>query len=91
MNSNIELLATQGTITTNTATFPMGWATAPTPLPTTSIANFIFFVNGQLIEPAALTSFVNNGNGTSTLTVNTTELGYSLNSTDEVVSIGKFA
>ena len=91
MNSNIELLATQGTITSNTATFPMGWATAPSPLPTTSIANFIFFVNGQLIEPAALTSFVNNGNGTSTLTVNTTELGYSLNSTDEVVSIGKFA
>jgi hypothetical protein len=91
MNSNIELLATQGTISSNTATFPMGWATAPTPLPTTSISNFIFFVNGQLIEPAALISFVNNGNGTSTLTVNTTELGYSLNSTDEVVGIGKFA
>jgi len=91
MNSNIELLATQATITTNTATFPMGWATAPSPLPATSIANFIFFINGQLIEPAALISFVNNGNGTSTLTIDTTELGYSLNTTDEVVGIGKFA
>jgi len=91
MNSNIELLATQATITSNTATFPMGWATAPPPLPTTSIANFIFFVNGQLIEPAALVSFVNNGNGTSTLTIDVAQLGYSLNITDEVVGIGKFA
>ena len=31
------------------------------------------------------------GVNSSTLTVNTTELGYSLNSTDEIVSIGKFA
>jgi hypothetical protein len=91
MNSNIELLATQGTITSNTATFPMGWATAPAPLPATSISNFIFFVNGQLIEPAALINFTNNGNGTSTLTIDSAQLGYSLNSTDEVVSIGKFA
>ena len=91
LNLNVELLSTQASTTANTATFPMGWATAPAPLPATSISNFIFFINGQLIEPAALTSFVNNGNGTSTLTVNTTELGYSLNTTDEVVSIGKFA
>jgi hypothetical protein len=91
MNSNIELLATQGTISSNTATFPMGWASAPPPLPSTSIANFIFFVNGQLIEPAALVSFTDNGNGTSTLVIDTTQLGYSLNTTDEVVSIGKFA
>ena len=91
LNLNIELLATQATISSNTATFPMGWATAPTPLPATSITNFIFFINGQLIEPAALISFVDNLNGTSTLTVDTTELGYSLNITDEIVAIGKFA
>jgi hypothetical protein len=90
LNTNLEILATTVTAP-NTATFPKGFLTAPTGLPTTSILNFTFFVNGQLIEPAALTSFVDNGNGTSTLTVNTTQLGYSLNSTDEVVSIGKFA
>jgi hypothetical protein len=89
LNTNKTVLAT--TVTTSTATFPNGFATAPTPLPATSATNFTFFVNGQLIEPAAISSFIDNGNGTSTLVVNTTELGYSLSATDEVVGIGKFA
>ena len=89
LNTNKTVLAT--TVTTSTATFPNGFATAPTPLPATSVINFTFFVNGQLIEPAAISGFTNNGNGTSTLTVNTTELGFSLSATDEVVGIGKFA
>ena len=88
LNTNKTVLAI--TVTTSTATFPNGFATAPTPLPATSATNFTFFVNGQLIEPAAITSFVNNGS-TSTLIVNTTELGFSLSATDEVVGIGKFA
>ena len=89
LNTNKTVLAT--TVTTSTATFPNGFATAPTPLPATSATNFTFFVNGQLIEPAAISNFIDNGNGTSTLIVNTTELGYSLSATDEVVGIGKFA
>jgi len=89
LNTNKTVLAT--TVTTSTATFPNGFATAPTPLPATSVTNFTFFVNGQLIEPAAISSFIDNGNNTSTLIVNTTELGFSLSSTDEVVGIGKFA
>jgi hypothetical protein len=89
LNTNKTVLAT--TVTTSTATFPNGFATAPTPLPATSAINFTFFVNGQLIEPAAISSFIDNGNGTSTLIVNTTELGYSLSATDEIVGIGKFA
>jgi hypothetical protein len=88
LNTNKTVLAT--TITTSTATFPNGFLTAPSPLPATSVTNFTFFVNGQLIEPTAITSFVNNGL-TSTLIVNTTELGFSLSATDEVVGIGKFA
>jgi hypothetical protein len=88
LNTNKTVLAT--TVTTSTATFPNGFLTAPSPLPATSVTNFTFFVNGQLIEPAAITSFVNNGS-TSTLIVNTTELGFSLSATDEVVGIGKFA
>jgi hypothetical protein len=90
LNTNKTVLAT--TVTTSTATFPNGTLTAPSPLPAISVANFTFFVNGQLIEPAAISGFTDNGNGTSTLTVNTTELGFSLSSTnDEVVGIGKFA
>jgi len=91
LNTNIELLCTQASTTTNTAIFPKGFLAAPTPLPATSINNFVFFVNGQLIEPAALISFVDNGNGTSTLTVNTAQLGFNFRVTDEIVGIGKFA
>jgi len=89
LNINKTVLAT--TVTTSTATFPNGFATAPIPLPATSAINFTFFVNGQLIEPTAITSFIDNGNNTSTLVVNTTELGFSLSATDEIVGIGKFA
>jgi len=89
LNTNKTVLAT--TVTTSTATFPNGFLTAPSPLPATSVTNFTFFVNGQLIEPAAIGIFKDNGNNTSTLTVNTTELGFDLSATDEVVGIGKFA
>jgi hypothetical protein len=91
LNTNIELLSTQASTTTNTAIFPKGFLAAPTPLPATSISNFVFFVNGQLIEPAALISFVDNGNGTSTLTIDTAQLGFNFRVTDEIVGIGKFA
>jgi hypothetical protein len=89
LNTNKSILST--IITSTTSTFPLGFATAPSPLPATSVNNFTFFVNGQLIEPAAIISFIDNGNNTSTLTVDTTELGFSLNDTDEIVAIGKFA
>jgi len=89
LNTNTQVAAT--TITSNTAIFPNGFLTAPSPLPATSVANFTFFVNGQLIEPSAITSFVDNGNSTSTLTVNTTALGFSFGATDEIIAIGKFA
>ncbi len=89
LNTNKTVLAT--TVTTSTAIFPNGFLSAPTSLPSTSATNFTFFVNGQLIEPAAVSSFTDNGNGTSTLVVNTTALGFSLSASDEVVGIGKFA
>ena len=80
----------QGTVTsTSTVTFNAGWLTAPTPLPDTSVANFTFFVNGQLIEPSAITSFTQTS-GISTLQLNTTALGFALEGTDEVIGIGKF-
>jgi hypothetical protein len=77
-------------ITTNTATFSAAFLSAPSPLPTTSVSNFTFFVNGQFVDTNAVTSFVDNGDGTCTLTVNTSNLGFSFDSTDQIIAIGKF-
>jgi hypothetical protein len=87
----VSLTKYASTITTNTATFNASFLTAPSPLPSTSVANFTFFVNGQLVDSNSITSFVDNGGGTCTLTLNTTNLGYSLESDDQVLAIGKFA
>jgi len=87
--TNLEVVATS--VSSNTATFPNGWLAAPSPLPSNNRYNFIFFANGQLIELAAITTFVDNLNGTSTLTVNTSTLGFSFNNNDEIVAVGKFA
>ena len=77
-------------ITTNTARFNGTFLAAPSPLPATSAANFTFFVNGQLVDSNSVTSFIDNGNGTCTLTVNTANLGYSFESDDQIIAIGKF-
>ena len=79
------------TITSNTAIFNASFLSAPAPLSPTSVSNFTFFVNGQLVDSNSITDFTNNGNGTCTLTLNTTQLGYTLVSTDQVLAIGKFA
>ena len=73
-----------------TVTFSVGWATAPSGLPTPDVNSFTFFCNGNLIEKSAITSFTDSA-GVSTLIVNTSALGYSLSVGDEVVGIGKFA
>ena len=79
-----------GTVTNpTTVTFPSGWLPAPPNLPSTSVINFTFFVNGVLVESTAIISFIQVGN-TSILTINPSELGYELSSLDEIVAIGKF-
>ncbi len=88
LNTSVQLAGTVSP--TNTVTFNAGWLTAPTGLVATSVSNFTFFINGQLIEPSAITSFTQAG-GVSTLTLNTTALGFSLSSSDEVIGIGKFS
>jgi hypothetical protein len=80
-----------GTVTAaNTATFANGWLTAPTPLPTTSVNNFTFFINGQYVEPTSITSFIESG-GVATLVLNTTALGFSLEANDVIIAAGKFS
>jgi hypothetical protein len=88
LNTNKTLYAT--TITLNTATFTGTFISAPSPLPATSAANFTFFVNGQLVDSNSIVSFIDNGNGTCTLTVNTTNLQYSFETDDQIIAVGKF-
>jgi hypothetical protein len=78
--------------TSNTVTFSAVFAQPErrSSLPATSKSNFVFYVNGIYIDGNYVTSFIENGNGTCTAIFNTTSLGYNLESTDEVVSIGKF-
>tara|TARA_R110001606_G_scaffold72388_4_gene166590 strand:- start:3666 stop:4868 length:1203 start_codon:yes stop_codon:yes gene_type:complete len=89
LNTNITKVATSISIP-NEVTFNAGFLSAPSGLPNTTAANFQFFINGQLIEPAAVTSFVDNGNNTTTLTINVTELGFTIATDDEVLGVGKF-
>jgi hypothetical protein len=87
INTNKELT---GTVTNETTvTFASTWLTAPSGLPSTSVDNFTFFCNGQLIEKSAIVSFTQSIS-TSTLVINPTLLSYSLEVDDEIVGIGKF-
>jgi hypothetical protein len=87
LNTNNQV---SGTVTNSTTvTFNRGWANAPSELPATTADNFTFFANGVLIEKTAILSFTDNGSS-STLVVDPSQLLYSLESTDEVIGIGKF-
>jgi hypothetical protein len=87
LNTNKEQ---QGTyISSNKVSFGQ-WLAAPSTLPATSIDNFIFSCNGQLIEKSAIISF-SEVSGGSELTVNVPLLGYSFESDDVIIAIGKFA
>jgi hypothetical protein len=87
LNTNIQKEGTY--VNSTTVTFPSGWLTAPNGLPSTSVNNFSIFVNGALIEGAAIVSFTESG-GVTTLVIDPVELGYSFSPTDEVIAIGKF-
>jgi hypothetical protein len=87
LGTNIQKTGTY--INTFTVTFASGWLPAPVGLPPTSVNNFTFFCNGALIESSAIVSFTESGNS-STLVIDPSQLGYSLNSSDEVIAIGKF-
>ena len=89
INTNIQKLGTY--VNPTTVTFASGWLSAPSGLPATSLNNFSIFCNGALIENAAIVSFtVNGSNNLTTLVIDPNELGYSFDSQDEVVAIGKF-
>jgi hypothetical protein len=88
LGTNIQKTGTY--VNTFTITFASGWLPAPMGLPPTSINNFTFFCNGALIESTAIISFTE-GVNTSTLVISPSQLGYSLDPSDEVIAIGKFS
>lgn len=87
LNTNKESLGTF----VNSTTINFGaWLPAPSTIPTTSVDNFVFLCNGQFIEKSSIVSFTEVGGG-SQLVINSTSLGYSFESDDVIVAVGKFS
>ena len=73
----------------NTASFTATTASAPSGVTNTSVNDFVFFINGQYMEHDAL-SIRQKSTGSFHLQVDTTSIGYTLESDDEILAIGKF-
>ena len=73
----------------NTSSFTAVTASAPSGVTSTTENDFIFFVNGMMIENDAL-EIVQKTSTNLELRLNTSELGYTLESDDEVIGFGKF-
>mgnify|MGYP000350592024 CR=1 FL=1 len=71
------------------AKFVATTASAPTGMTATTENDFMFFINGMVMENDALT-ITQNSSTDLRLTINSSELGYSLESDDEVIGFGKF-
>tara|TARA_Y100000004_G_scaffold151049_1_gene173581 strand:- start:751 stop:1590 length:840 start_codon:yes stop_codon:yes gene_type:complete len=78
-------------VTSLTASFSAVTASAPSAegFDSTSINDFMFFREGMLMENDALTLFQKNAS-TLEIHINSSNLGYTLNDTDEIVGFGKF-
>jgi len=75
-------------INSSTARFTAVTASAPTNFTSTTENDFMFFINGMLIENDALTIQQNSTN--LDLTLDTNSLGYTISSQDEIIGFGKF-
>jgi len=72
-----------------TSSFTAITASSPISMTSTSENDFMFFINGMVMENDALT-ITQNSSTDLRLTINSSELGYSLESDDEVIGFGKF-
>ena len=75
-------------LNTNTASFTAITASAPDGFTATNEDDFIFFLNGMLMEQDALTVQQSGSNFLSK--IDTSALGFTLNAADELVAFGKF-
>lgn len=87
---NVSKIISASSHTGNTANFSGSFLPAPSGLPPTSPGNFTFYDNSTLIPTAAVVSFIDNGNTTCTLTVDTTILGFNFQVGDTINSSGKY-
>ena len=75
-------------LNSTTASFTAVTASAPATMTSTTEDDFLFFINGQYMEHDALT--IEQSGSSFLLQVDTDSIGYSLESDDEIISIGKF-
>ena len=75
-------------LNSSTASFTAVTASAPATMTSTTEDDFVFFINGQYMEHDALT--IEQSGSSFLLQVDTDSIGYSLESDDEIISIGKF-
>jgi len=90
LNTNKTLKANTVTVST-TAIFAGAAILQPSSgstLPATTVNNFVFYINGQY-APSSLVTLTEAG-GNTTAVFNTAGLGYTLESDDEVIAIGKW-
>ena len=72
----------------STASFTAATASAPSGLTSTSKEDFMFFLNGTIMENNSIT--IEQDDTSLLLKVNNDTIGYSLENTDEIVAFGKF-
>ena len=75
-------------VNSSTTRFTAVTASAPSNLTSTTENDFMFFINGMLIENDALTIQQNSSN--LDLSLDTNALGYTISSQDEIIGFGKF-
>ena len=76
-------------INSTTSSFNAITASAPSNLSSTNENDFMFFINGMLVENNALT--INQKTSTNLeLRLDSSELGYTLEVSDEIIGFGKF-
>ena len=75
-------------VNSSTSRFSAVTASAPPVLSSTSVDDFMFFINGMLVENDALT--IQQVSTNLELSLDTNSLGYELSSQDEIIAFGKF-
>jgi|SRR6056300_231080 hypothetical protein len=75
-------------VNSSTSRFSAVTASAPSVLSSTSEDDFMFFINGMLVENDALT--IQQISTNLELSLDTNSLGYELSSQDEIIAFGKF-
>jgi len=75
-------------LNSNTSSFTAVTASAPSSLTSTSESDFMFFINGQMMEHDSIT--IQQSGSIFNLQIDSAGIGYDLVSDDEIVGFGKF-